>query len=193
MESGDRHRREFRAVREALDDFLASDESERLVPLADGSTMRFTRDADAPGGVRIGADGEVGPPPDIRTFHADTRPRDYPDEVPFLSDVPTMITFVGEPARLFAVVWMMVPDPAAGFRDVVDWHRGAGWTEATGEDGTDGPSAGEPDHPEPGFATARASQRIRLEKDGVRRGLSVMELSEGPGVVNLFARPLPGD
>lgn len=171
-----------------MDRFLESDDEERLVPMNDGSTMRLSRDPDAPGGVRITAGG-MDEPMDTQTFRADERPEDFPGDVPFIGGVSTVVTRLGEPSRLFAVVWMMVPDPGSRFEEMLRWHADAGWVEV--EEPKDHADRLEEDiHQtiERGSDMFRSGRHVHLEKDGMKRGVSLMETPGGRGVINLFEK-----
>lgn len=210
MANKEQYRREFKAIKEAVDRFLESDDEELLVPMSDGSTMRLSRDPDAPGGVRVG-DANADYHMENKTFNADERPEDFPEAVPFLGGISTMVTSLGEPSGLFAVVWMMVPDVEERFAEVLRWHGDAGWKEV--EEAEDpgpileqarenakelmkqrGMSAEDiRQRMDVGSELFRSSRRVRLEKDRVKRGLSMTQLKENAGVINLFEKSIDAD
>lgn len=93
-------------------------------------TMRISRDAENPGGVRVETVGDdVRAAVTARTYPAVTlRPAAYPDTLPFLVGCAASVSEVGG-GRMRSTVWMKPDDPEEAFEEVRRQVLAMGWEE----------------------------------------------------------------
>lgn len=122
-------------MREAAEAFRAGELEEVDIPLPDGRTVRMKKDENQPGGFVVQS-AEGGPAMRSLPFEpSETRPDDYPDDLPFLSHCAMSLAEMGDESR--TVTWYNPDDLRERFGEVRDWLSQEGWEAGEEEEGSE--------------------------------------------------------
>lgn len=112
-------------VLEAVARFRAGESDVEEIESPSG-LIRLVRDAEAPDGFRVEAEGQGGPiSVDVRFFPAaPVRPEGYPSDLPFLEDCAAMVNRTDG-----SVSWMDPYAPEAAFERLVQQSVDSGWQQ----------------------------------------------------------------
>ena len=115
-------------IQEASERIRAGESELEEIPLPNESTLRIRRDPNASGQVIVEADRDGVTLRSIPFPPMESRPPDYPQELPFLPETPGTLSHAGE-KHARTMVWPTPADPEAGFESLRSQILESGWTE----------------------------------------------------------------
>jgi len=121
--SGPVDREEFGRMARELERMRSEGAQEATIPLPGGAFMKVQRVPGTVAGARIDADGMSA-----RTYDpSETRPEDYPADMPFVPGVAVVVQQVPDEVRV--LLFFKAPDPEALCSAIVQQLGEEGWTQ----------------------------------------------------------------